>query len=164
MLENKKSSFLNYKRVLSACLLLSVAIPTTLLFSRVEAKVTLDGDAITKPIHDASNNGFLLASKSSCQAKFTANNTTTENWVDLGEVGGFLSFQNKKKKCLEKGKDYVSQLKFSDFGLTGQQICDNEGKVDVYIDTEVEGKVNSRDGSVKSNLQAKCVCIPKYQP
>ncbi|MBW4608463.1 MAG: hypothetical protein KME22_14930 [Hassallia sp. WJT32-NPBG1] len=173
MQENQKFSFLNYKGVLSTCLLLlSVAVPSTFSFLRVEAKVAINGDAVTKPIPDGSdritpNTGYLLAKKSDCHAKFTANNKTTpdgEEWVDLGEVGGFLSFQNKKAKCLQKAKDHVSNLNFSTFGFTGQQICDNGGKLQVYIDTKVENKVNSRDDSINSNLQANCVCDLKYVP
>jgi hypothetical protein len=172
MQENQKFSFLNYKGVLSTCLLLlSVAVPSTFSFLRVEAKVAINGDAVTKPIPDGSdritpNTGYLLAKKRDCYAKFTANNKTTpdgETWVELEDVGGFLS--NKKEKCLQQAKDHLSKnLTFITFGFTGQEICDQGGKVQVYIDTKVENKVNSRDGSINSNLQANCVCDLKYVP
>lgn len=156
-------------RTLSACLLLllSVAVPSTFLFSGVDVKAQLptsevDADAVQLPTSinpdsitpdDVDLQGKL--GKSKCEARFTANGRLT-TWFDLGDVGGFLSFENKKRECLKRGKNYVPQLKFSTFGFTGQQICDQGGTTEVYIDTRVGGKDNSIDGSVTSNLQANC--------
>ncbi len=98
-----------------------------------------------------------------CSASFTVGNVTT-NFIELGDVGGFLA--NKKQKCLEKAKNYGSRnLRYETFGFTGQQVCNysSGGGIAVYVDTIVDGKRNSRDGSFNTNFQANCVCTPTYQ-
>jgi hypothetical protein len=114
---------------------------------------------------DAGDTGDTAERARNCEARFEANGQLT-GWIGLGRVGGFLSFDNKKKECLKKAKDYVPNLNFSNFGLTGQQVCDRGGKVTVYIDTQVDGKGNSRDGEVQNELQTKCEqkCTSTYVP
>ena len=93
-----------------------------------------------------------------CHAKFEIDNKTT-NWIYLGEVGGFLA--SKKRICLSKAYSYArNQLHFSYFGFTGQGFCEKYGAngVKVEINTEVEGKSNSKDGTVSSRLRATCQC------
>lgn len=160
---------MKFTHTLSACLLLlSVAVPSTFLFAGVDAKAQLptsevdtsgvqlpapiDPDSI--PADDVDPDAERIGA-SKCEARFTANGRVT-TWFDLGDVGGFLSFENKKRECLKRGKNYVPQLNFSTFGFTGQQICDQGGETEVYIDTRVGGKGTSRDGSATSNLQARC--------
>lgn len=102
------------------------------------------------------------SSPKGCSASFTANNETTE-FIELGDVGGFLA--NKKKKCLEKAIAYgSSKLRYEDFGYTGPDVCKySENGIPVYVDTDVDGKRNSRDGSFKTNFQANCgACIRPY--
>jgi len=98
-----------------------------------------------------------------CSANFTVGNKTS-GFIELGDVGGFLA--NKKQKCLEKAKAYgLRNLRYQTFGLTGQQVCasSNQGGIQVYIDTDVEGKRNSRDGSINTIFQANCrACTPDY--
>jgi len=98
-----------------------------------------------------------------CSANFTANNKTF-GFIELGDVGGFLA--NKKQKCLEKAKAYGARnLRYQTFGFTGSQVCASldQGGIQVYIDTDVEGKRNSRDGSFKTIFQANCgSCVRPY--
>jgi hypothetical protein len=98
-----------------------------------------------------------------CNANFTFNNQST-GWIDVGDVGGFLV--NKKQECLDNAKAYGrNNLRYETFGLTGQQVCDlsSQGGITVYIDTYVDGKVNSRDGSFTTTFQATCRCNPIYE-
>ncbi|HIE01268.1 MAG TPA: hypothetical protein EYP59_13430 [Thiotrichaceae bacterium] len=93
-----------------------------------------------------------------CKAKFEIDNETT-GWIYLGTVGGFLV--SKKKKCKAKAYSYARyNLHYSSIGFTGQEFCEEYGKngVRVEVNTEIEGKSNSKDGEVSSMLQAKCQC------
>uniref|UniRef100_A0A0C1N1P0 Uncharacterized protein n=1 Tax=Tolypothrix bouteillei VB521301 TaxID=1479485 RepID=A0A0C1N1P0_9CYAN len=100
-----------------------------------------------------------------CLGKFTVNGETT-NWISMGEVGGFL--KNKKKKCKEKTEKYSERnLTLKDFESANseemkQRVCEleNIGGVEVYFDTQVEGKINSRDGTTRSMLNVTCDNVP----
>jgi hypothetical protein len=104
------------------------------------------------------------SSPKGCSASFTVGNVTTD-FIDLGDVGGFLA--NKKKRCLEKAIGYGrSNLRYETFGFTGQEVCNYSGggSIAVYVDTDVEGKRNSRDGSFNTNFQANCgPCVRPYE-
>jgi hypothetical protein len=97
-----------------------------------------------------------------CEAKFTVQGISTD-WISLGEVGGFLA--NKKKQCLERAEGYARDtLNINDFkgADISQEVCRQEsaGGIEVDVDTKVDGKQNSRDGSIRSMLQVACVNTP----
>lgn len=112
---------------------------------------------------------FVIASTASpsyarereCFGKFTINRQTT-GLIFLGEVGGFL--RNKKKLCREKAKEYATNnlrpenFEGINFDEIKQTVCLEEklGGVEVSFDTQVEGKINSRDGSIRSLLNVAC--------
>lgn len=113
------------------------------------------------------SNAPAYAKRRNCEAQFLINGQVVKGWTDLGRVGGFLA--NKKKKCKERAKNYArNNIKYNQVGLTPQQVCDKYGAAGgatIYFDTEVDGKRNSRDGTVKSWLGLKgCESICTYKP
>ena len=95
------------------------------------------------------------AKKRSCKARYTLGSKTTPFYY-LGKVGGF--FKNKKKACLRlataRAGVYAKRLFTKSTALCGKRYT-------VYIDTEVDGKKNSRDGRVtvvNGGYTCKYVC------
>ena len=95
------------------------------------------------------------AKKRSCKARYTLGSKTTPFYY-LGKVGGF--FKNKKKACLRlataRAGVYAKRLFTKSTALCGKRYT-------VYIDTEVDGKKNSRDGRVtvvNGGYTCKFVC------
>jgi hypothetical protein len=80
-----------------------------------------------------------------CEAAYSYNGKVSNPWHDLGSVSG----GNKKKKCKEKAEargDLALAIVKQSFATPPQASCGNS--IDVYFDTQVEGKRNSKDGKV----------------
>ncbi len=113
--------------------------------------------------------GFLIANTSTpsyarereCEAQFSVNGGSTQ-WLYLEKVGGFL--KNKKKKCLEAATNYaqktlrVEDIPGIDVEKTKQAVCNQkeQGGIEVDVNTDVDGKVNSRNGKTRSMLNVGC--------
>lgn len=101
------------------------------------------------------------ARKRGCEAQFTVNGGST-GWVYIEDVGGFL--KNKKKLCLKAAENYAQNtLRVENFpGInvdqTKQTVCSQRGAggIEVGISTDVDGKVNSRNGKIRSTLNVGC--------
>ncbi|TNE45336.1 MAG: hypothetical protein EP343_27370 [Deltaproteobacteria bacterium] len=99
------------------------------------------------------------AKRRGCYARYTYGSKTTA-WYNLGKVGGF--FKNKKKACLSRAKSYMSRYVKQLF-TKSTALCGKKFKV--WVDTEVDGKRNSRDGwgyAVNGGYYCKKVCTTKY--
>ena len=92
-----------------------------------------------------------------CEANFTHNSTSYTGWKYIGEVSGL----DKKKECKEKSlaqassivKANISSLNFPALSSSNwSNYCANG--ITVYVDTQVEGKKNSKDGS--TNFKPTC--------
>ena len=97
------------------------------------------------------------AKRRGCKARYTLGSKTTP-FYSLGNVGGF--FRNKKKLCLNRATSYAPRYVKSLF-TKSTALCGK--KYTVYIDTEVDGKKNSRDGRVTVanggyTCKYSCVC------
>jgi hypothetical protein len=91
----------------------------------------------------------------SCKARYTlVSYNRSTNWINLGDVSGW----SKKGKCENKARAY--SLRYSHFGITKQQYCNTYkgGNAKIYYDTNVSGKIYSRDGYVYSRLGVRCKC------
>lgn len=116
-----------------------------------------------------SSTGILIGNTSTpsygrergCEAQYTINGGSTES-LYLQNVGGFL--KNKKKLCLEAAINYANKsLRVEDFrgvdvGQTKQTICNqrDQGGIEVNVNTDVDGKVNSRDAKIRTMLNVGC--------
>jgi hypothetical protein len=93
-----------------------------------------------------------------CKVRYTlvSNNQSTA-WINLGSV----HWPSRKRKCEDKARSYAyGSLHYSLFGITPQQFCNiyKGGSAYIYYDTEVDGKIYSRDGYVYSKLRVRCKC------
>lgn len=89
-----------------------------------------------------------------CHAEWKINNSTT-GMIYLGEVSGFLV--NKKQACKLKAQAACNRTEVVNLvknNVPANQAC--PGGVDVYFDTKVEDKINSRDGYCKVSLPCHC--------
>lgn len=89
-----------------------------------------------------------------CHAQWTIGTQST-GWIYLGEVSGFLA--NKKQKCKEKAQascNLAEVVNLVKNNMPASQVC--PGGVNVYFDTRVENKTNSRDGYCRVNPGCKC--------
>lgn len=108
--------------------------------------------------------GDILGRRKDCFATFTSNGRAT-NEIKLGQVRGL----RRREDCLDMGKTYANNsldFKVFDFGYTGQQVCDQGGKVPIHVNTRVEDLAGSRDGNTDSSLRVKCEqqCTSTYVP
>lgn len=81
--------------------------------------------------------------------------TQSTGWIYLGEVSGLLA--NKKKLCKELAQKNCNRAEVVNLvkkSMPADKAC--PGGVDVYFDTRVEGKINSKDGSCR--VSPGCVC------
>ena len=100
----------------------------------------------------------VSASPKDCEANYILDNagTITTGWIDLGTVGGPL--KNKKKLCKQRAIDNCAKAKarLLDYAPVGSanmnSICD-QGKLSVYFDSKVDGKINSKDGTCSVTIQ-----------
>lgn len=110
------------------------------------------------------SNAPAYARARNCYAQFQVDGKVVKTWTNLGKVGGI--FKNKKKKCKEKARNYARNIAYNQIGLSKQNVCDQyaakSGAI-IYYDTKVEGKINSRDGYIRSMLRVRCVCSG-YKP
>jgi hypothetical protein len=89
-----------------------------------------------------------------CHAQWTIGTNST-GWVYLGEVSGF--FANKKQKCKELAQKSCNRPEVVNLvrnNVPASQAC--PGGIDVYFDTRVEGKTNSKDGFCRVNPGCAC--------
>lgn len=110
------------------------------------------------------SNAPAYARPRNCYAQFQIDGNVVKGWTNLGEVGGL--FKNKKKKCKEKARNYARRIRYNKLSLSKQDVCDKyaaKSGATIYYDTKVEGKINSRDGYVRSMLGVRCVCTG-YKP
>lgn len=93
-------------------------------------------------------------SPKTCYAQWTVG-PTASGWNNLGEVSGFLV--NKKKACKALTVQACSSSTAVNF-LKGAQAASTvcPGGVYVYFDTQVEGKINSRDGYCLVKPDCEC--------
>ncbi len=91
-----------------------------------------------------------------CKAYFRLDGFGSYGWVNLGKV----RWPARKKKCERKARSYASRLRYNHFGISKQQYCNKfgSGKAPIYYDTQVSGRVYSRDGYVHSRLGVRCRC------
>lgn len=111
------------------------------------------------------------AAPKSCKANYVLDNagTISTGWKDLGPVGG--TFANKKKKCRELAREHCSYAteKLNEYAPAGSAnfnaIC-STGGINVYVDTEVEGKKNTKDTSCRAAVSCNsirlCPCPDGY--
>jgi len=85
------------------------------------------------------------AKKRDCYANYcNYTGRTCTGWKKLGKVGGFLA--NKKKKCLSLAKSRAASYAKAYLYKKSTAWCGK--RLRVYTDSQVQGKRNSRDGSV----------------
>ena len=93
-------------------------------------------------------------SPKACDAQWIIGTQST-GWLYLGQVGG--TFVNKKaacKKLAEQACNRAEVVNLVKNNMPASQAC--PGGVNVYFDTRVEGKINSKDGYCRVN--PGCVC------
>lgn len=111
--------------------------------------------------------GPLQAAPKNCQANYTLDNAgkITTGWTDLGTVGGTLV--NKKNQCRKLAKETCripkdKLLVYAPVGSPNFNAICSTGGINVYFDSKVDGKVNSKDGSCRmpvaclSRVDCKC--------
>jgi len=85
-----------------------------------------------------------------CEANYTHNSTNFTGNIDLGEVKGLQKKKDCKERAINRGPGHVKAnlaklnlpaLNASSWG----GLCKNG--LTIYVDTTVEGKKNSKDGS-----------------
>jgi len=97
--------------------------------------------------------GVETMSAKPCHAQWVIGTHST-GWIYLGDVSGFLA--NKKKKCKELAMANCGRPE--PINLVKNYVPANQGcaGIDVYFDTRVEGKINSKDGTCK--VKPSCTC------
>ncbi|BAZ15826.1 hypothetical protein NIES4071_76980 [Calothrix sp. NIES-4071] len=108
--------------------------------------------------------GNILGRKKDCFATFTSNGRATYE-IKLGQVNGL----ERRQKCLDLGITHANNsldFRVFDFGYTGQQVCDQGGRVPIHVNTRVEDLPGSRDGNTDSTLKVRCEqkCTSTYVP
>jgi Mucin-2 protein WxxW repeating region len=108
-----------------------------------------------------------LLSPKNCEVNYFLDNagTISTGWQSLGTVGGFLV--NKKKQCKKKAIAACALAKQKLLVYAPVEsgnfnsIC-SKGKLDVYFDTMVEGKINSKDGYCSTSVS--CPWLNRDRP
>ncbi len=87
--------------------------------------------------------------KKDCDANYTHNSTNFTGWKFIDKVDGLNKKAECKKKSIDKGPSIVRQ-NLSAVNLPALSAANWNGYCDggikIYVDTQVEGKKNSKDG------------------
>ena len=103
------------------------------------------------------------ARRRNCQAAFTVSEKTTK-FMYMGNFRGGL-INSKRKKCLDAATNYanntlrVEDIPGIDEEQTKEAICE-QGAIEVFIQTDVDGKRNNRNGFTRSKLNVGCTTSP----
>lgn len=114
---------------------------------------------------------WLHAEPKNCQANYILDNAgkITTGWIELGTVGGPLINKKLKCKALAMSRCAIPKdtlLVYAPVGSPNFNAICGTGGINVYFDSKVDGKVNSKDGTCRMPVaclgKVDCKCPPGY--